>query len=431
MNKSVLQKCFQFKFISRSFYNKKYDVAIVGGGIVGTSLAQEILKRNPNLKCIILEKEENLALHQTGRNSGVIHAGIYYQPGTLKAILCVRGQELLYKYCDEYKIPYKKVGKLIVATSLAEVERLKGLFNRGIQNGVTGLSMISKDNIKQIEPHCEGFMALHSPNTGIVDYGLVTKAFAKSFTSRQGTIAFNFQVENIIHSIEDSMYPVKVIGKNQPSVLCRYVITCGGLYSDRLARMTACSKEPGIVPFRGDYLLLKQNKRHLVNGNIYPVPDPRFPFLGVHFTPRMDGNIWLGPNAILAFSRQGYNLTDFSMKDSFETFTNRGFWKLMKKHWKFASQELYEGFFIKKTVQKLQNFIPELTTDDVERGPSGVRAQALAVDGNLVDDFVFDFGKSELGQRCLHVRNAPSPAATSSLAIAEVIADKFEQIYNE
>lgn len=416
----------------RCYSGQKYDIAVVGGGIIGLATAQELIRRHPKLKLIVLEKEKDLASHQTGHNSGVIHAGIYYKPGTLKAKLCVQGLELTYKYCDEHKIPYKKCGKLIVAVTDEEVPRLEELYKRGIQNGAKGLTFLSRSEIKEIEPHCEGKIALLSPNTGIVDWGLVAKTFGTVFQSMGGTVVTDYEVTDFARTLElpdqdsASPYPVQVIGKNKQPIHCRYVVTCGGLYSDRLAVKSGCSSEPKIVPFRGEYLVLKPDKQYLVNGNIYPVPDPKLPFLGVHFTPRMDGSVWLGPNALLAFQREGYRFKDIDFRDLFDSLKFTGLQKLMRKHWRFGAGEFYRSIALAAQVKQLQRYIPELQVEHVVRGPAGVRAQALDKDGNLVDDFVFDSGHGNIGDRVLHVRNAPSPAATSSLSIAQMIADRVK-----
>ncbi|PIO16251.1 hypothetical protein AB205_0145680, partial [Aquarana catesbeiana] len=298
--------------------------------------------------------------HQSGHNSGVIHSGIYYTPGSLKARLCVRGASLLYEYCDSKGIPYKQCGK--------EIPRLQALYERGLQNNVPGLQIINAKQIREKEPYCRG-----------------------------------------------------------EEVYCKYVLTCGGLFSDRLSQISGCNPEPRIVPFRGDYLVLKPEKCYLVKGNIYPVPNPRFPFLGVHFTPRMDGNVWLGPNAVLAFKREGYKLCDFNTRDFTEAVTYSGLHKLVLKNLVYGMGEMYRAFSLKAQLKELQKFIPELSVSDIVRGPSGVRAQALDRDGNLVDDFVFDGGSGDIASRILHVRNAPSPAATSSLAIAEMITSEAEE----
>ncbi|XP_066935547.1 L-2-hydroxyglutarate dehydrogenase, mitochondrial-like [Clytia hemisphaerica] len=417
--------------ITRSFHETNYDIAIVGGGIVGLATAQELQQRNQNLKCIVLEKEDQLAYHQTGHNSGVIHAGIYYEPGSLKALLCWKGLKMMYNYCDEHNIPCKRVGKLIVALDDSQVASLQRLYDRGRSNGVEGLTLVTKDEIKQIEPYCEGVAGIFSPNTGIVDYARVARHYAKRFQSMGGMVASNYEVQDIKYRTDIKSVGVEITGKSQPPIKSRYVITCGGLQSDRIAKMTGCSSDPKIVPFRGDYLVLKPEKSHMVTTNIYPVPDQKFSFLGVHFTPRMDGSIWLGPNSILAFKREGYGLTDFNTKDFLESIAYSGFRNLLKTNWKFAARELYNGFVISKTVESAKKFIPSLTVDDFVRGPSGVRAQALHTNGSLENDFIFDTGRGAIGNHCLHVRNAPSPAATSSLAIAEMIVDKVEENWSD
>ncbi|KAM7289358.1 L-2-hydroxyglutarate dehydrogenase, mitochondrial [Ixodes scapularis] len=417
---------------------KEYDVAIVGGGIVGVATARELIRRHPKLKFAIIEKENKLAAHQSGHNSGVIHAGIYYTPGSLKAKLCVRGLELSYKYFDEHGVPYKKCGKLIVAVTPEEIPRLDALEEKGIKNGVKDLQRLDAEGIKKVEPNCTGLQALWSPHTGIVDWGEVTQSYGRDFVKQGGDVLLNFPVKSLEVAAESQRspgtgegsitHPVRIVGSTE-AVRCRYVVTCAGLYSDKLATLSGCNPEPKILPFRGEYLLLRPEKSNLVRGNIYPVPDPRFPFLGVHYTPRMDGNVLLGPNAVLAFRREGYGYFDINLPELFDALRFRGFQKLMGKHLAYASQELYRGVYIRAQVKQLQRYIPQLRFSDVTRGPTGVRAQALDRDGNLVDDFVFDSGEGELGQRTLHVRNAPSPAATSSLAIAEMVADKVESTF--
>ncbi|XP_002741111.1 L-2-hydroxyglutarate dehydrogenase, mitochondrial-like [Saccoglossus kowalevskii] len=413
--------------------SKGYDVCIIGGGIVGMATARELILRHPMLKFITLEKENILAPHQSGHNSGVIHAGIYYQPGSLKAKLCVEGLEMCYKYCDDNNIPYKKCGKLIVAVNQEQASRLDGLYERGLQNNVKGLKIIGPEEIREREPYCRGIKSLESPNTGIVDFGHVTRSYGENFKDMGGNIktghkvtGFHMAKESVAGSKEGLKYPVTVVTK-KGNFNCRYVVTCGGLHADRLAELSGCSPVPKIVPFRGEYLLLKPEKNYLVRGNIYPVPDPRFPFLGVHFTPRIDGAVWLGPNAVLAFKREGYGYTDFSASDLFEALCYSGLRKLVFKHLAYGMGEIYRGLNIAAQVNILRKFVPELKFSDVNRGPTGVRAQALGEDGSLVDDFVFDTGKTEIGERILHVRNAPSPAATSSLAIAKMVADHVEK----
>lgn len=410
---------------------RDYDLVVVGGGIVGAASAREILLRHPTLKIAVLEKEPKLAMHQSGHNSGVIHAGIYYKPGTLKARLCVEGMHLAYKYLDEHQIPYKKVGKLIVATDEKQVVLLKDLEQRGIKNNVPDLRMIDGDQIKEIEPYCHGLKALHSPHTGIVDWGLVTQHYGEDFKRAGGNIYLDFKVTKFTETQDGGSadYPVTIHGdKPHQTVRTRNVLTCGGLQSDLLAELTGCVRDPRIVPFRGEYLLLAKEKQHMVRGNIYPVPDPRFPFLGVHFTPRMDGKVWLGPNAVLAMKREGYTWGDINLFELFDALRYPGFLKMASKYIGFGLSEMSKSAFINLQVKELQKFIPEITEYDIERGPAGVRAQAMDLSGNLVDDFVFDrgVGSGALAKRVLHCRNAPSPGATSSLAIAKMMADKVE-----
>ncbi|CAG0914926.1 unnamed protein product [Notodromas monacha] len=405
----------------------EYDVAVVGGGIVGCATARELKMRHPKLRMCLIEKEKHFAGHQSGHNSGVIHAGIYYTPGSLKAKLCVEGMRLAYKYCDEHNIPYKKVGKLIVARDDVEVERLHVLHDKGLKNEVPDLELISSSKITQLEPYVRGKEALLSPHTGIVDWGLVTKSFAESFEKLGGDTRLNFEVSGF-EMTEKNLVRIR---SKDGAVRCRFALTCGGLHADRLAEMSGCGREPRIVPFRGEYLLLKPEKRNLIQRNVYPVPDPRFPFLGVHFTPRMDGAVWLGPNAVLALSREGYSWSDFDAKDLWDAVKFSGFQKLAVKYIGFGTKEIMRSWVMRLQVRELQKFVPALSLSDVTRGPAGVRAQAMDGSGNLVDDFVFDTGKEgDIGKRVLHCRNAPSPGATSSLAIAKMIADKVESAFS-
>lgn len=418
----------------RSSSTSSFDIVVIGGGIVGLASARTLILKHPGLSIGVVEKEKDLALHQTGRNSGVIHSGIYYKPETLKAKLCVEGAALIYEYCDRKGIPYKQCGKLIVAVEQDEIPRLQALYERGLQNGVQGLRLIQQEEIKKKEPYCRGLMAIDCPYTGIVDYKQVALSFAQDFQDAGGSILKGFEVKDIEIAKESPSrskdgvdYPIAVKNTKGEEVQCRYVVTCAGLYSDRISELSGCNPDPQIVPFRGDYLLLKPEKGYLVKGNIYPVPDSRFPFLGVHFTPKLDGTIWLGPNAVLAFKREGYRPFDFNARDVTETILKSGFIKMVLQHFSYGANEMYKAFFLSETVKHLQKFIPEITTNDVLRGPAGVRAQAMDRDGNLIDDFVFDGGAGDIGNHVLHVRNAPSPAATSSLAISRMIADEVQQ----
>ncbi|XP_049917057.1 L-2-hydroxyglutarate dehydrogenase, mitochondrial [Epinephelus moara] len=414
-----------------------YDVAVVGAGIVGLATVRELILRHPSLSFVLLEKEKELAMHQSGHNSGVIHSGIYYTPGSLKARLCVRGATLAYEYCEKKGLPYIKCGKLIVAVEQEEIPRLKALYERGMKNNVRDLGIVDAKGIREREPYCRGIMALDSPYTGIVDWRMVALRYGQDFVEAGGKVITDSEINDIsmvkespAGSTEGMKYPIAVKDKKGNEVRCRYVLTCGGLYSDRLSQISGCSREPRIVPFRGDYLVLKPEKHYLVKGNIYPVPDPRFPFLGVHFTPRMDGSVWLGPNAVLAFKREGYKIYDFNVRDFADALSFRGLQKLVLRNITYGIGEMYRGININAQVKLLQKYIPEISSSDVLRGPAGVRAQALDRDGNLVDDFVFDGGVGDVGSRVLHVRNAPSPAATSSLAIAEMIADEVESRFS-
>ncbi|XP_078240476.1 L-2-hydroxyglutarate dehydrogenase, mitochondrial isoform X2 [Pogona vitticeps] len=323
---------------------------------------------------------------------------------------------------------------LIVAVEREEIPRLKALYERGLQNNVRGLKLITSKEIQEKEPYCRGLIALDSPYTGIVNYRQVALAYAEDFQAAGGTVLTDFEVEDMQMakesppgSEEGLKYPVVVRNSKGEEVRCRHLVACAGLYSDRLSQISGCSPEPRIVPFRGDYLVLKPEKCYLVRGNIYPVPDPRFPFLGIHFTPRMDGSVWLGPNAVLAFKREGYRVYDFSLQDFMEATAYSGLWKLVLRNFSYGVGEMYRACFLSAQLKQLQKFIPEVTINDILRGPAGVRAQALDNDGNLIDDFVFDEGTGDIGGRILHVRNAPSPAATSSLAIAKMIANEVER----
>jgi L-2-hydroxyglutarate oxidase LhgO len=401
-----------------------YDVAVVGGGIVGLATTRELLVRFPHLKIANLEKEDAFNKHQTGRNSGVIHSGIYYKPGSLKAKLCVEGRQLAWDYCNQKGIPYKQVGKLIVATEESEIPRLMDLLERGRENGVEGLELLDGDQIREREPYCHGIKAIFSPVTGIVDWARVSQSYGDDAKEMGADMLLCREVSSIERRPTLTCLKLGEDGKNG-EVQARYVITCGGLYSDKLAQMTGGKTDPKIVPFRGDYLILKPDRAYLVRGNIYPVPDPEFPFLGVHFTPRMDGSIWLGPNAVLAFAREGYSFFSINPPELWDALTYPGFFKLALKYWKVGAGEMYRDLVRSAYVKALQRYIPELKPEDCLPGPAGVRAQAMSSDGSLVDDFVFDGD-----QTVVHVRNAPSPAATSSMAIGKYIVDEASKRFD-
>jgi L-2-hydroxyglutarate oxidase len=396
------------------------DVTVVGAGIVGLATAREILNRHPGLRLTVLEKEQQIGTHQTGHNSGVIHSGIYYAPGSLKAKLCVEGGRALKRYCDERGIPYENCGKVIVATEESELGRLDDLYQRGIKNGVQGLEMIGPERLRELEPHAAGIRAIWSPNTAIIDYSRVTASYADDVREKGGEILTGREVVAIQRSGDRSIVQTRL-----SEVQTRHVITCGGLYSDSLAAMTGAPSDPKIVPFRGDYWVLRGERRELVRGLIYPVPDPALPFLGVHFTKRWDGAVWAGPNAVLAFAREGYLRTSFNLKEDVALFRDPGFWRMARRYWRTGIDELYHDYVKAAYLKLMQRYVPEVRSEDVEAGPSGVRAQAVDHDGKLVDDFIVSQAAG-----AIHVRNAPSPAATSSLAIAGLIADRAEEAFS-
>ncbi len=402
----------------RSKIANVYDVTVIGAGIVGLATARELLRRHPRLRVAVLDKEGAPGKHQTGHNSGVIHSGIYYAPGSLKARLCIEGRHELWSYCRSKNIEFRPVGKLIVALDEDELPRLNVLWERGIANGIEGLEMLDGAGIREREPHCAGIQAIFSPATGIVDYGVVASALAEDVRALRGEILPNHPVTAISQTA--GRLEIRTGGG---TITSRALIGCAGLYADRLAQMTGGARDPKIVPFRGDYLVLKPESRHLIKGNIYPVPDPAFPFLGAHFTPRMNGDVWLGPNAVLAFAREGYTFGTVNGAEILETLTYPGLIRLALKYPAVAAGEFYRDLFRSAYVDWLRRYIPTLRTQDVLPGPSGVRAQAMNADGTLVDDFIFE-GSGAV----MHVRNAPSPAATASLAIgAHIVTRASEQ----
>ena len=401
--------------------NQVYDVAIIGGGIVGLATAREFLLRYPELRLIVIEKEPLLAQHQTGHNSGVLHAGIYYAPGSLKAKACVEGRAAMVHYCQEKGIRYELCGKLIVALTEAEVERLMMLWERAVTNQVPGVQLVGKDGIAEKEPYAQGIKAIWSPNTGIVDWSEVARAFADDVLAAGGSILTNTKVVRLsAHSSETRIGCVSSTNDDS-EIRARFAITCAGLQSDRLAQMTEKNIGMKIVPFRGDYYQIAPEKAHFCRGMIYPVPEPDFPFLGVHLTRHIDGTVWAGPNAVLAFRREGYRRWDIHPVELAETLLYPGFWRLARKYWKTGLREMYRDCVKRAYVRELQKYTPSIQASDLIAEKSGVRAQALDIQGNLVDDFVI-----RQGDRIAHVQNAPSPAATSALVIARMIADAVE-----
>ena len=391
------------------------DVAIVGGGIVGLATAHLLLEARPDLSVAVLEKEPELASHQSGHNSGVLHAGIYYAPGSLKATLCREGKTKLERFAAEHDIAFRHTGKLVMALTDDESPRLEALCERAASNGVEGLEILGPERIREMEPHVAGVRALWSPTTGIIDFRAVALAYAAEARARGADI----HVDRAVTSIDERSDGV-VVGTSRGELQATNVIACAGLQADRVSAMTGerGPDVPRIVPFRGDYYTLTPDARHLVSRLIYPLPDPRFPFLGVHFTPRIDGEVWAGPNAVLAFAREGYRRRDVNLRDLRSTLAFRGFQRLALTHLRTGLAEMWRDWSKGAFVHELQRYVPELRGDQLVFGPSGVRAQALDRDGRLVDDF--SLGGS---RRVLHVRNAPSPAATASLAIGRVLVE--------
>jgi L-2-hydroxyglutarate oxidase len=394
-----------------------WDVAVVGGGIVGLATAKALAEEY-ELRVVVLEAEERLAAHQTGNNSGVVHSGLYYRPGSLKARNCTEGRLLLEAYCGERGIPYERCGKVVVATREEQLSPLVDLERRGRENGLTGVRRIGPEEIRELEPHAAGIAGLHVPETGIVDFVAVALSFAGDVRAAGGEVLTGHRVTGIRRRT-GSMDVMTAAG----TLVCGGLVNCAGLHSDRVARLAGLRPRARIVPFRGEYYVLRDDRRHLVRNLIYPVPDVRFPFLGVHFTRRVSGEVEAGPNAVLAFKREGYIRTAFSLKDTVETFTYPGFWKLGLRYLGTGLAEQWRSLSKTAFVRSLQELVPEIREEDVRPGGAGVRAQALGPDGSLVDDFVLlrDEGM-------VHVINAPSPAATASLAIGRYVAAQLVEL---
>ncbi|OHX65952.1 L-2-hydroxyglutarate oxidase [Flammeovirga pacifica] len=392
-----------------------YDVIIVGAGIVGMATAMKIKQQKPDLKVLVLEKEGDVAQHQTGHNSGVIHSGLYYKPGSHKALNCIDGYNQLIKFCDDEGVNYDLCGKIVVATDKKELANLNTLYERGVENGLTDLKRLTAAQIKEYEPYCTGIAGLYVPQTGIIDYTEVTKKYLEVFTDRyNGEIRFNSKVEEIrLGSIG-----VEVI-TGRETFRSKLIVNCAGLYSDRIAQLALKQLDVRIIPFRGEYYEIKPSKHYLVKNLIYPVPDPAFPFLGVHFTRMINGGVEAGPNAVLAYKREGYKKTDVNISELAESLTWKGFIKVASKYWPTGLGEVYRSYSKGAFTKALQRLLPDLKQSDLKVGGSGVRAQACDKNGGLIDDFLF-----VEEDRMINVLNAPSPAATSSLAIGDTIAAK-------
>lgn len=394
-----------------------HDCIIIGGGIVGLATAHSLLQREPGIRLLLLEKEATLAAHQTGRNSGVIHSGIYYKPGSFKARFARAGSRSMVEFCRTHDIPHEVCGKVIVATTEAQLPLLEKLLQRGLENQLP-VSRLTSEQVREVEPHVRCLAGIKVPTTGIVDYKHVCAKLAELVVAAGGEVRAGVRVLSV-HATQDG----SVVNTNAGDFEARFVINCAGLHSDRVARSAGLKPQAKIVPFRGEYYELVPARRHLVKTLIYPVPNPDFPFLGVHFTRMIDGSVHAGPNAVLAFKREGYHKTDFSVRDTWETFTYGGFWKLARKNLGEGMMEMRRSFSKAQFVRSLQQLIPELTEADVVPTHAGVRAQALLPDGGLVDDFLFVEGRN-----AIHVCNAPSPAATAALEIGQTIVGRLPEL---
>jgi L-2-hydroxyglutarate oxidase len=397
-----------------------YDVAIIGGGIVGTAVGMS-LQKDKKLSVILMEAENKFAPHQTGNNSGVIHSGLYYKPGSLKAKNCIEGRELMYRFCEENNIPHNRCGKIVIAIHDYEVPALHELEQRGLENGLKGLKRISKEEIKEHEPHADGILGLYVPETGIVDYSLVTEKYVEIITGCGGKVLTSTKFLNLVRKNGEM-----ILETNQGEIKTRVLVNCAGLHSDTVAKKCGLKPNLQIIPFRGEYFTLVKEREFLIKNLIYPVPDPKFPFLGVHFTRMIKGGVEAGPNAVLSFKREGYKKYDFSLKDTFQMISYGGFWKMGARHYKMGIKEFYRSFNKSEFVSALQKLVPEIKNSDVYPGGAGVRAQALEPDGKLVDDF-----RIIETENMVHVLNAPSPAATASISIGNTIAGFAKRRYNE
>ena len=381
---------------------------------MGLASALALLDRKPGASVVVLEKEAALAAHQTGRNSGVIHAGLYYKPGSLKATTCARGRMLLQRFCEQHAVPFERCGKVVVATTAEEVPRLEELERRGRANGLTGVTRIGPDELREREPHAAGMAALHVPSTGIVDYGEVARGYARALVQKGAEVRTGARVMGIEGRGESV-----VVESTGGAVEARVLVACAGLDSDRVARLAGLTVDVAIVPFRGEYWMLAPERAHLVKHLVYPVPDPAFPFLGVHFTRRIGGGVEAGPNAVLALAREGYRRSSFDARDAWEVARWPGFWRMAGRHWRAGIREQLRSLSRGAFARSCATLVPEVRPEDLTPGGAGVRAQAVGRDGSLVDDFAF-----AEAPRMVHVINAPSPAATASLAIGEHVAER-------
>ena len=399
----------------------QYDLTIVGGGILGLATALKLLRAHPSLRLLILEKEAEIARHQTGNNSGVIHSGLYYRPGSLKARSCVAGRKELMAFCDENAVPYEICGKVVVATSEEELPRLEELHRRGIANGLKDLQIIGPERLKELEPHATGIKGLHVPETGIIDYKKVAAAYAEKIRDAGGDIRLSQRVVGILDRPEEI-----VLQTSGGDYRTKHLINCCGLQSDIVAQMMGgannSEEEHRIIPFRGEYYKIAPERQFLVRNLIYPVPDPTFPFLGVHFTRMARGGVEAGPNAVFAYAREGYRHTDINLSDLWRTISFKGFWAITGKYWQTGFGELYRSLSKSAFVRALQKLLPEIRESDLVPGGAGVRAQAVSASGALVDDFVI-----KQTRKAIHVLNAPSPGATASLAIGQQICEMAEK----
>ena len=403
----------------------QYDLTIIGGGILGLATALKITAAHPRLRLLLLEKEAELARHQTGNNSGVIHSGLYYRPGSLKARTCVTGRKELMKFCDDNSVPYEICGKVVVALGQEELPRLDELRRRGEANGLRGLEIIDTERLKELEPHATGIRGLYVPETGIIDYKKVAAAYAGKIRDAGGDIRLSQRVVGILDRPDEIV--LQTSGGDYRS---KYLINCCGLQSDLIAKMTGGADQDGepehrIIPFRGEYYKIAPERQFLVKNLIYPVPDPTFPFLGVHFTRMAKGGVEAGPNAVLAYAREGYRHTNINVKDLWQTVSFRGFWAMTGKYWQTGFGELYRSLSKAAFVRALQKLLPEIRESDLVPGGAGVRAQAVSASGALIDDFVI-----QQSRNAIHVLNAPSPGATASLAIGQQICGMAEKNFN-